>query len=226
MERTPPVTKIRQDLNEELRNKRLKINSLNSEIEILERRRADYYSWKELAGEPAKEFLELMKQEIEGNLYVQMSSADDDIERKNFELSSLNENMEKRKSEKKTLEESIVFTRKKAGVYSEALVSALNKKNEIENEYNDFVKESNEIKKKLHQEIDIAQKHLDEINKSKEKDKEQIEREKEHNKKWSDHLKKKEDSLKVWTVRLARKLKDEFPNVTLKFDPFNPIDLG
>ena len=66
----------------------------------------------------------------------------------------------------------------------------------------------------LNQEVDIIRKEIEEGT-------EKVDKDLEYNKKWQAFLRSKERDLRLWEVRVARKLKKEFPNVTLQFKEFD-----
>lgn len=201
----------------ELRDIQLEINKAKVELEILQRRKAEWDSWQESAGKSAEGFLEAVREEVEYTLWKELKNKDGQLAELNKSISTAHEadrsardSVERKKKEILVLEKSLNQVKseivKVSQQYEAANQELIVLKNMVQNRRDALREEVTALEgqaEKLRSEIEAGTKEVDASKK--------------YCKEWSDYLHQKERDLRLWEVRLARKLKKEMPESVLKF---------
>lgn len=214
MKNPPRFDKTKQDLQLEKRDIQIEINKVNTELEIIQRSRDELNNWAESKGRAAQEFLGAIRGEIRKE-YGEFDRID--IKNREKRYSAINEQVEHSEKAFEKSEAQVRVSVKKKSDLNKQIISLKARKEDEESSLNAFLEESNKErgvlkieKKELTQEVNALNVVLEQGTK-------ELDEKKKYNNGWSDYLHGKERDLRLWEIRVARKLKKEFPHITLQF---------
>jgi len=212
----PKFETTRQDYMLELREIELKCNKRKAELEVLDKKLVELDEWAKSRVNSSKDFLKATKLKVEF-VHLTDKKLKKQIEEKNKELVQVGKAYASVVTQVKDTASILLQLESEIRQNQSALEKI---ETEVEGSEKHHKENSQDLKTKigvLQLELSELKKQVVPLRKEVERGNKQVEEERVYLRGWSDYLRTKERDLRLWEIRVARKLKKELPDATLKF---------